>query len=274
MDGEGVSCQLCVGGRVQLKCSSSFCDIMFETKSGSSSPDYGQYSPTRLMDLTNSTEKYLPMTMQPEQNSHYNVFGSYPRSFSPEYESERIYVNYHRYYENERKVEHFPDAQQTNSFVPFIKVEPDDETTTSTSTGKVRSGRKRKSFKSDDENSFQNSTTRGKARRKTPQSYEDIQNQRIMANVRERQRTQSLNEAFASLRKSIPTLPSDKLSKIQTLKLAARYIDFLYHILSTSSPEAAGEADVLGNVCSYTAHEKLSRAFSVWRMEGDLNSNM
>jgi hypothetical protein len=47
---------------------------------------------------------------------------------------------------------------------------------------------------------------------------------RSMANVRERQRTQSLNEAFSSLRKIIPTLPSDKLSKIQTLKLASRYV--------------------------------------------------
>jgi hypothetical protein len=41
--------------------------------------------------------------------------------------------------------------------------------------------------------------------------------QRVLVNVRERQRTQSLNEAFLSLRKIIPTLPSDKLSKIQTL---------------------------------------------------------
>ncbi|KTF95593.1 hypothetical protein cypCar_00024903 [Cyprinus carpio] len=57
----------------------------------------------------------------------------------------------------------------------------------------------------------------------SPQSLEDLQTQRVMANVRERQRTQSLNEAFASLRKIIPTLPSDKLSKIQTLKLAARF---------------------------------------------------
>ena len=58
----------------------------------------------------------------------------------------------------------------------------------------------------------------------------DLQTQRVLANVRERQRTQSLNEAFAALRKIIPTLPSDKLSKIQTLKLAARYIDFLYQV--------------------------------------------
>lgn len=53
-------------------------------------------------------------------------------------------------------------------------------------------------------------------------TVDDLQSQRVMANVRERQRTQSLNEAFASLRKIIPTLPSDKLSKIQTLKLASR----------------------------------------------------
>ena len=57
-----------------------------------------------------------------------------------------------------------------------------------------------------------------------------FQTQRVLANVRERQRTQSLNEAFTSLRKIIPTLPSDKLSKIQTLKLATRYIDFLYQV--------------------------------------------
>lgn len=56
-----------------------------------------------------------------------------------------------------------------------------------------------------------------------PQTYEELQQQRVMANVRERQRTQSLNDAFMSLRKIIPTLPSDKLSKIQTLKLATRY---------------------------------------------------
>lgn len=57
----------------------------------------------------------------------------------------------------------------------------------------------------------------------TPKMDKDPNNQlRSMANVRERQRTQSLNEAFGALRKIIPTLPSDKLSKIQTLKLALR----------------------------------------------------
>uniref|UniRef100_A0A671RS01 Twist family bHLH transcription factor 1 n=1 Tax=Sinocyclocheilus anshuiensis TaxID=1608454 RepID=A0A671RS01_9TELE len=96
----------------------------------------------------------------------------------------------------------------------------------------------------------------------SPQSLEDLQTQRVMANVRERQRTQSLNDAFASLRKIIPTLPSDKLSKIQTLKLAARYIDFLCQVLQSD------ELDSKMSSCSYVAHERLSYAFSVWRMEG------
>ena len=95
------------------------------------------------------------------------------------------------------------------------------------------------------------------------QTFEDIQNQRCMANVRERQRTQSLNEAFTQLRKIIPTLPSDKLSKIQTLKLATRYIDFLYQVLRNDDVENKVQAS-----CSYVAHERLSYAFSVWRMEG------
>ncbi|RNA25216.1 Twist-related [Brachionus plicatilis] len=55
---------------------------------------------------------------------------------------------------------------------------------------------------------------------------------RQTANVRERQRTESLNEAFEKLRKIVPTLPSDKLSKIQTLKLASDYIKFLYSVLN------------------------------------------
>ncbi|KPP79502.1 twist family bHLH transcription factor 2-like [Scleropages formosus] len=104
-----------------------------------------------------------------------------------------------------------------------------------------------------------------RARKASPNrahSLEELQSQRVLANVRERQRTQSLNEAFASLRKIIPTLPSDKLSKIQTLKLASRYIDFLCQVLQSD------EMDGKMSSCSYVAHERLSYAFSVWRMEG------
>ncbi|KAM3873078.1 twist-related protein 1b [Diretmus argenteus] len=128
-----------------------------------------------------------------------------------------------------------------------------------------RCGRKRRSSRKNGEDS--DSPTPGKRGKKSnssssPQSFEELQTQRVMANVRERQRTQSLNEAFASLRKIIPTLPSDKLSKIQTLKLAARYIDFLCQVLQSD------ELDSKMASCSYVAHERLSYAFSVWRMEG------
>ncbi|CAL8324889.1 unnamed protein product [Merluccius merluccius] len=91
--------------------------------------------------------------------------------------------------------------------------------------------------------------------------------QREIANVRERQRTQSLNDAFASLRKIIPTLPSDKLSKIQILKLASRYIDFLYQVLQNDDADGNKLAG-----CNYLAHERLSYAFSIWRMEGAWSS--
>ncbi|CAH1105422.1 unnamed protein product [Psylliodes chrysocephalus] len=243
---------------------------MFESRSECSSPVYGQLTPnsspgyeeyeqTRLMDLTNSNEKYLPTTLPNSDNNAFNIF----------YNQQQLHES--RYYEERPCYHHEPIRSQHFEYMdsPFIKVEPTD--TDETPVLKTRAlGRKRRNMSADDENSF----NKNKIKRKSPQSFEDLQTQRVMANVRERQRTQSLNEAFASLRKSIPTLPSDKLSKIQTLKLAARYIDFLYHVLSTSSPENPGESDILGNVCSYTAHEKLSRAFSMWRMEGDWNTQL
>ncbi|XP_017836155.1 protein twist [Drosophila busckii] len=128
---------------------------------------------------------------------------------------------------------------------------------------------------------------------------DEFSNQRVMANVRERQRTQSLNDAFKALQQIIPTLPSDKLSKIQTLKLATRYIDFLCRMLSSSdisllkaleaqsSPVSPGygnastllsaangaEADLKclrkANGAPIIPPEKLSYLFGVWRMEGD-----
>lgn len=105
----------------------------------------------------------------------------------------------------------------------------------------------------------------GKRSRRSPapQPAEDAHAQRVIANVRERQRTQSLNDAFAELRKIIPTLPSDKLSKIQTLKLAARYIDFLCQVLQSDELDHK-----VATSCNFLAHERLSYAFSVWRMEG------
>ncbi|GFY38562.1 twist-related protein 1 [Trichonephila inaurata madagascariensis] len=106
--------------------------------------------------------------------------------------------------------------------------------------------------------------------RRTSHSMEELQNQRVLANVRERQRTQSLNDAFSALRRIIPTLPSDKLSKIQTLRLAARYIDFLYQVIHSGEVEEnvqQQQQPPKASPCTYLAHEKLSYAFSVWRME-------
>ncbi|CAG7834247.1 unnamed protein product [Allacma fusca] len=106
-----------------------------------------------------------------------------------------------------------------------------------------------------------------KSRMKT-KNYDDLQNQRVMANVRERQRTQSLNESFAALRKIIPTLPSDKLSKIQTLKLASRYIDFLCQVLQAGEDDTSSSEFASQLSSCLQQHERLSYAFSVWRMEG------
>ncbi|NXS61728.1 TWST2 protein, partial [Brachypteracias leptosomus] len=112
----------------------------------------------------------------------------------------------------------------------------------------------------------------GKRSKRSPlpaQPPEEAHAQRVIANVRERQRTQSLNDAFAELRKIIPTLPSDKLSKIQTLKLAARYIDFLYQVLQSDELDHKGAtSSASSSTSTYLAHERLSYAFSVWRMEG------
>ncbi|XP_050083745.1 pancreas transcription factor 1 subunit alpha [Anopheles aquasalis] len=56
--------------------------------------------------------------------------------------------------------------------------------------------------------------------------------QRQAANLRERRRMQSINEAFEGLRTHIPTLPYEKrLSKVDTLKLAISYISFLGEML-------------------------------------------
>ncbi|OBS63916.1 hypothetical protein A6R68_07545, partial [Neotoma lepida] len=73
---------------------------------------------------------------------------------------------------------------------------------------------------------------------------------KIFTNTRERWRQQSVNSAFAKLRKLIPTHPPDKkLSKNETLRLAMRYINFLVKVLGEQSPQQTGVAaqgDVVG----------------------------
>ncbi|OWR45328.1 twist protein [Danaus plexippus plexippus] len=121
-----------------------------------------------------------------------------------------------------------------------------------------------------DEFDDKRSRKRLKSSRKKLHSGEDMQIQRVMANIRERQRTQSLNEAFESLRQIIPSLPSDKLSKLQTLQLATQYIEFLYEILSNSEATST-DVDTNKNQGKYLALDKSSYAFSMWRVEGQWN---
>lgn len=57
--------------------------------------------------------------------------------------------------------------------------------------------------------------------------------QRQAANMRERRRMQSINDAFESLRIQLPTLPYEKkISKVDTLKMAIAYINFLTDLLN------------------------------------------
>ncbi|VDM33111.1 unnamed protein product [Hydatigera taeniaeformis] len=120
---------------------------------------------------------------------------------------------------------------------------------------------------------------------KAKANHEDTVTQRFLANVRERQRTQSLNKAFAELRHIIPTLPSDKLSKIQTLRLAthlkgvcilrsppppppSRYIDFLSKLLKDSHHLPDSRAAEL-NMSTDTAEPRMLReaSTSAWTKE-------
>lgn len=60
--------------------------------------------------------------------------------------------------------------------------------------------------------------------------------QRKAANIRERKRMFSLNDAFDQLKKKVPRFDDEtKLSRIETLKLAIKYIDFMTNKLKESA---------------------------------------
>lgn len=78
----------------------------------------------------------------------------------------------------------------------------------------------------------ENDSGNGKAKRKRVISTV----QRRAANVRERKRMFSLNEAFERLRGKVPTFAYEKrLSRIETLRLAIIYITFMTDILKNNS---------------------------------------
>lgn len=73
----------------------------------------------------------------------------------------------------------------------------------------------------------------GKPKRKRIISFE----QRKAANIRERRRMFSLNEAFDYLRQRLPTFSFERrLSRIETLRLAITYIGFMGDVVNGKSP--------------------------------------
>uniref|UniRef100_A0A8C5J478 Pancreas transcription factor 1 subunit alpha n=1 Tax=Junco hyemalis TaxID=40217 RepID=A0A8C5J478_JUNHY len=69
---------------------------------------------------------------------------------------------------------------------------------------------------------------------------------RQAANVRERRRMQSINDAFEGLRSHIPTLPYEKrLSKVDTLRLAIGYINFLSELVQSDLPLRSASSESL-----------------------------
>lgn len=79
-----------------------------------------------------------------------------------------------------------------------------------------------------------------------------------IANIRERQRTENVNEAFEKLREIVPSLPSDKLSKIQTIRLATNYIRFLYSLLNIQPDEWRLSDEMIAKQPSEPMKRKLS----------------
>lgn len=81
-------------------------------------------------------------------------------------------------------------------------------------------------------------------RRRRLRSEVEMQQLRQAANVRERRRMQSINDAFEGLRSHIPTLPYEKrLSKVDTLRLAIGYINFLAELVQSDLPIRSSSSD-------------------------------
>ncbi|XP_045774757.1 protein twist [Maniola jurtina] len=239
--------------------------VPVEIKRDAEMQGFAPSSPTHLMDLSNGPDR--PPQIQQSWTSNVIFDGDereYPQTHYPPYD--QMYIPDQRQRQFTRSV-YFDDSSSQDRVGNYYEA-----------TGMPKLGepayRASTEERSDDNEDQRPSKKRSsKSSRKKAQSFEEMQIQRVMANVRERQRTQSLNEAFASLRQIIPSLPSDKLSKIQTLQLATQYIEFLYQILSNS--ETSSSSDVGSDSGSehgkYLAQDKLSYAFSVWRMEGEWN---
>lgn len=81
--------------------------------------------------------------------------------------------------------------------------------------------------------------------------------QRVAANIRERRRMCSLNAAFDRLRRRVPAFPHEKkLSRIQTLRLAIKYIQFMLEMVAASSYRI--DSSAVGEVASSSSSSSSS----------------
>jgi len=88
---------------------------------------------------------------------------------------------------------------------------------------------------------------------------------RHAANLRERRRMQSINDAFEGLRQHIPTLPYEKrLSKVDTLRLTIGYINFLAELVSHDKPSEEHKRDSNKRVVVHSSkgHHPVSHSLS------------
>uniref|UniRef100_A0A914HX28 Protein kinase domain-containing protein n=1 Tax=Globodera rostochiensis TaxID=31243 RepID=A0A914HX28_GLORO len=96
---------------------------------------------------------------------------------------------------------------------------------------------------------------------------------RNLANYRERWRTEELNEAYKQLRRIVPSMPSDKMSKIHTLRIAADYIRFLDQTCRsldscwTTVLICSSSSSFEVSASSTTAVEHVRANFNAWRAE-------
>lgn len=81
---------------------------------------------------------------------------------------------------------------------------------------------------------------------------------RVMANERERERTKSLNQALEILRDRLPIDETHKRSKIQTLRLAKDYIEFLRSECKSTSSQFQEQSNNNDNAQPYLSTAGLS----------------
>lgn len=105
-----------------------------------------------------------------------------------------------------------------------------------------------------------------KKKRMTPARVAKLKQRRLKANARERSRMHGLNDALEELRAHVPCFArsSQKLSKIETLRLARNYIGALAAILETGSkPDAVSFARSLVRGLSQNTANLVASCFHI-----------